>query len=678
MPATGVSMVRIRAEYPASLARWTAPRRDVASAAQVELKPRRAIGRGLDLFEPACPTASRGSKSCRPLPATRSRDLLAPRPEHPAAADRRQDRSGSAMRRPEDCRRQIGRRRVDRAARAEADVLEGADVLAERDFSVGAAVDVVEHGPRQPPPRRATEILDVDECHGTDSLMAELGAGGWKTRGAPTPHLQPPSMMSAVPWIQVYDPLGGAVAEYRRRGAADRAAAGRARSARMARAPRGARSAWWPRSPCRSSCSGCRCATAAATAVYGAAYGFLPIGWIVLNAVFLYSLTVATGQFEILKSSVGRLSADRRIQALLVAFSFGAFIEGASGFGTPVAICSALLIGLGFTPLYAAGLVAHRQHRAGRLRRDRHADPHARRRHRHPGDDDRHDGRTAAPVRVADRPGVAGRDDERLARACGRCGRPSLVCGGTFAARPVCVEQLRRRRARRHRRRARVDRRARRSSAASGSRRRLGVRGGRRSRPLPASGRRPGAGARTAEPASDAASRHSRVDAVGVPQRRGYRLGAHAGYESRPERRPVAAGTRVEGADAAPHGVPRLSSRDRAGGSRADRRPSVSQGTRRSRGVLAQLGVRHRARRSCSRRSSARSTCACRWRCSSPSPPRRSRRMRRAARDDHADDGARIRHALRRHRRDAGPRLHADRRGSTRSSRRCSAGSAWR
>ncbi len=96
--------------------------------------------------------------------------------------------------------------------------------------------------------------------------------------------------------------------------------------------------------------------TALATTVYGAAYGFLPIGWIILNAVFLYNLTVHTGQFDIVKSSVGRLSTDRRVQALLVAFSFGAFIEGASGFGTPVAICSALLIGLGFTPLYAAGL----------------------------------------------------------------------------------------------------------------------------------------------------------------------------------------------------------------------------------------------------------------------------------------------------------------------------------
>ncbi len=96
--------------------------------------------------------------------------------------------------------------------------------------------------------------------------------------------------------------------------------------------------------------------TALATTLYGAAYGFLPIGWIIVNAVFLYNLTVHTGQFDVVKSSVGRLSNDRRVQALLVAFSFGAFIEGASGFGTPVAICSALLIGLGFTPLYAAGL----------------------------------------------------------------------------------------------------------------------------------------------------------------------------------------------------------------------------------------------------------------------------------------------------------------------------------
>src|SRR5207253_4549373 len=81
-----------------------------------------------------------------------------------------------------------------------------------------------------------------------------------------------------------------------------------------------------------------------------------PIGWIVLAAIFFYSLTVEAGQFEIVKHSVTSLSDDRRIQALLIAFSFGAFIEGAAGFGTPVAISAALMMGAGFKPLYAAGL----------------------------------------------------------------------------------------------------------------------------------------------------------------------------------------------------------------------------------------------------------------------------------------------------------------------------------
>ncbi len=93
-----------------------------------------------------------------------------------------------------------------------------------------------------------------------------------------------------------------------------------------------------------------------ASAGYGACFGLFPIGWIVLNAIFLYTLTVQSGQFDIVKHSVASLSADRRIQAMLIAFSFGAFIEGAAGFGTPVAISAALLIGLGFPPLYAAGL----------------------------------------------------------------------------------------------------------------------------------------------------------------------------------------------------------------------------------------------------------------------------------------------------------------------------------
>ena len=95
---------------------------------------------------------------------------------------------------------------------------------------------------------------------------------------------------------------------------------------------------------------------ALASAGYGALFGLLPIGWIVFAAVFLYHLTVRAGQFEIIKQSVAAISPDRRMQALLIAFSFGAFIEGAAGFGTPVAISAALMIGLGFSPLYAAGL----------------------------------------------------------------------------------------------------------------------------------------------------------------------------------------------------------------------------------------------------------------------------------------------------------------------------------
>ncbi len=93
-----------------------------------------------------------------------------------------------------------------------------------------------------------------------------------------------------------------------------------------------------------------------ASAANGAAFGLFPIGWIVLAAIFLYDITVHTGQFEIAKESIAGLANDRRIQALLIAFSFGAFVEGAAGFGTPVAISAAMLIGLGFKPLPAAGL----------------------------------------------------------------------------------------------------------------------------------------------------------------------------------------------------------------------------------------------------------------------------------------------------------------------------------
>jgi L-lactate permease len=89
---------------------------------------------------------------------------------------------------------------------------------------------------------------------------------------------------------------------------------------------------------------------------YGASFGLFPIGWIVFWAIMLYRITVDTGKFEVIKDSIGSLTNDHRLQALLIAFAFGAFIEGAAGFGTPVAVAAAMLTGLGFAPFYAAGI----------------------------------------------------------------------------------------------------------------------------------------------------------------------------------------------------------------------------------------------------------------------------------------------------------------------------------
>ena len=95
---------------------------------------------------------------------------------------------------------------------------------------------------------------------------------------------------------------------------------------------------------------------AAAVAAYGAAYGLFPIGWIILNVIFLYSLTMEKGHFAALQAGLAGISRDRRLQLLLIAFSVGAFFEGAAGFGTPVAVTAAILIGIGFPPLAASGL----------------------------------------------------------------------------------------------------------------------------------------------------------------------------------------------------------------------------------------------------------------------------------------------------------------------------------
>ena len=182
--------------------------------------------------------------------------------------------------------------------------------------------------------------------------------------------------------------------------------------------------------------------TLLAAAADGAAFGLFPIGWIVLAAIFLYALTVETGQFEMVKHSVMSLSADRRIQALLIAFCFGAFIEGAAGFGTPVAISAALLMGAGFKPLQAAGLaliantspvafgalgtpimtlanmtVPAGADEAARAAWETEAQP---------------DGGPATAVLLADRAGLAGGHDGRLAGVRG-VWPALLVCGGSFA-----------------------------------------------------------------------------------------------------------------------------------------------------------------------------------------------------------------------------------------------------
>jgi lactate permease len=95
---------------------------------------------------------------------------------------------------------------------------------------------------------------------------------------------------------------------------------------------------------------------AVSATIYGAAFGLFPIVWIVITAIWIYNMTVESGEFEIIKNSLASITDDRRLQAILVAFAFGSFIEGTAGFGTPVAITAAMLVGLGFNPLYAAGI----------------------------------------------------------------------------------------------------------------------------------------------------------------------------------------------------------------------------------------------------------------------------------------------------------------------------------
>ena len=110
----------------------------------------------------------------------------------------------------------------------------------------------------------------------------------------------------------------------------------------------------WSRSSSPSASTPCRSATPSTAALWGAAFGFFPIMWIVINAIWVYNLTVETGHFDVLRRSFASISDDQRVQAIIIAFCFGALMEALAGFGTPVAISSVMLIALGFKPIKAA------------------------------------------------------------------------------------------------------------------------------------------------------------------------------------------------------------------------------------------------------------------------------------------------------------------------------------
>ncbi len=141
---------------------------------------------------------------------------------------------------------------------------------------------------------------------------------------------------------------------------------------------------------------------------YGVAFGLLKIAWIVLAAVYLYDISVETGQFEIMKESIAGITPDRRLQVLLVAFCFGAFIEGAAGFGAPVAIAGAFMIGLGFRPFHAAALESDCQHRPGGLGSNRNSRTHTGRGLRATGIRSQRDDRPYSPLHRRDRAVLAG------------------------------------------------------------------------------------------------------------------------------------------------------------------------------------------------------------------------------------------------------------------------------
>ena len=240
---------------------------------------------------------------------------------------------------------------------------------------------------------------------------------------------------------------------------------------------------WLPRSPssCCSSCSACcasrhgwrrspRSASALLVALgaygmpfqmaiistlYGAAFGIFPIAWIVFSSIMLYRLAVDTGKFEIIKDSVGGLTNDRRLQAMFIAFSFGAFIEGAAGFGAPVAVSGAMLAGPGVLAVLRRRHLSARQHGAGGVRLDRHSHHDAGQRDGHPVDAAERDDRPALRDDLGHHSGVSDRrDGGPEARARSVAGDPDLR--RLLCRHAVLRLELHRARAHRHPQLARV------------------------------------------------------------------------------------------------------------------------------------------------------------------------------------------------------------------------------
>ena len=179
-------------------------------------------------------------------------------------------------------------------------------------------------------------------------------------------------------------------------------------------------------------------ALAASSFAYGVAYGILKIAWIVLAAVYLYDISVEAGQFEIMKESIAGITPDRRLQVLLVAFCFGAFIEGAAGFGAPVAIAGAFMIGLGFRPISRRSIEFDREYCAGCVGSDWNSRACASRSVEFAGIRFERDDRADFAVYGDDRAVLAGADDGELVGNVLKCFRRSLWWAFLLQSRNSC------------------------------------------------------------------------------------------------------------------------------------------------------------------------------------------------------------------------------------------------